>query len=151
MVTIITIIRVVTHDYIGLYRFFWRSRTVVISVRNFGCPCARDNQKSRRTTKNTSVVVRRTIINFLRPSWETRPHLIYLVPSTDNQKLGRTTNNNCKLVVRGTTIYFFLKTLVVIVVISIVVSSIRSSCHNYLGFFNEFSGSKSTNIVMVLF
>ncbi len=34
-------------------------------------------------------------------------NLIYLVPSTDNQKLGRTTRY-CNLVVRGTTIYFFL-------------------------------------------
>ncbi len=35
------------------------------SVRNFGCPCARDsgNQKSRRATKNTDAVVRRTTIN----------------------------------------------------------------------------------------
>ncbi len=34
------------------------------SVRNFGCPCARDNQTSRRTTKKTDAVVRRTTINF---------------------------------------------------------------------------------------
>ncbi len=40
---------------------------LLTSVRKFGCPCARDNQKSRRTTKNTDVVVRWTTINFYAP------------------------------------------------------------------------------------
>ena len=69
------------------------------SVRKFGCPCARDNQTSRRTTKNTDVVVRRTTINFHAPAVKLYP--ICLVPSI------RTTRN-CNLVVRGTTIYFSL-------------------------------------------
>ena len=78
---------------------------VYTSVRKFGCPCARDNQKCHRTTKNTNVVVRRTTINCYAPAVKLDP--IYLVPSVDNQKLGRTTRN-CHLVVRGTTIYFSL-------------------------------------------
>ena len=77
---------------------------LIISVRKFGCPCARDNQKSRRTTKNTDVVVRRTTINFHGQALKLDP--IYLIPSTDNLKLGRTTRN-CNLGVHGTTIYFF--------------------------------------------
>ena len=40
--------------------------------------------------------------------WKSTPAtIVYLVQSTDNQKLGRTTKN-CNLVVRGTTIYFSL-------------------------------------------
>ncbi len=89
--------------FIPMYNAFFHK--VPASVRKFGCPCARDNQKRRRTTKNTDVVVRRTTINFYAPAVKLDP--IYLVPSTDNQKLGRTTRN-CNLVVRGTTIYFSL-------------------------------------------
>ena len=85
-----------------------------ISVRNFGCPCDRDNKKSRRTTKNTDADVRRTTRNFPCPSCSQLFHapapshaLAYLVPSTDNQKLGRTTRI-LNLVVRGATIIFSL-------------------------------------------
>ena len=66
-----------------------------LSVRNFGCPCARDNQKSCLTTKNTDVVVQRTTMNFHTPS--VKLDSIYIAPSTDNQKLGQTTRN-CNLV-----------------------------------------------------
>ena len=65
--------------------------------------------KSRRTTKNTDVVVRRTTINFHAPAVKLYP--ICLVPSI------RTTRN-CNLVVRGTTIYFSLiRTLVMIIIL----------------------------------
>ena len=87
-------------------------KTVVTSVRNFGCPCARDNQKSLRTTKNTDAVVRWTTINFGAPAVKlNRNH--FMVYFMDNKKLGRTTSN-CNLLVRGTTVYFSLiRTLVV--------------------------------------
>ena len=62
---------------------------VIYSVWKFGCPCARDNQTSRWTTKNADVVVRWTTINFYTSAVKLDP--IYLVPSTDNQHLGRTT------------------------------------------------------------
>ena len=85
---------------------------LIISFRNFGCPCARDNQKSHRTTINIDVVVQPTIINFHVST--VKLEQIYLVPSADNQNLGRTTRK-CNLVVRGTTIYFFLiRTLLLI-------------------------------------
>ena len=80
-------------------RFYYHFISVMItippSVRNFGCPCARNNQKGHRTTTNTDAVVRRTTIKFPCPICETRlqPLIVYLVPSTDNQKLGRTTKH----------------------------------------------------------
>ena len=43
-----------------------------------------DNQKSRRTTKNTDVVVRRTTINFHAPAVKLYP--VYLVPSIRTTK-----------------------------------------------------------------
>ncbi len=78
----------------------------ISSVQNFGCPCARDNQKSRRTTKNTDAVIQQTTINFDAPAVKLN-RSNYLVPCSDNQKHERTTRY-CNLVVRGTTIYFSL-------------------------------------------
>ncbi len=49
-----------------------------------GCPCARDDQQSRRTTKNTDLVVRRATINFHVPAEKLHP--IYLVPSIRTTK-----------------------------------------------------------------
>ncbi len=57
----------------------------------YWCSCPTDNHK------------------FWRPS-STAVIIVYLVPCTDNQKLGRTTRN-CNPVVRGTIIYFFIRTL----------------------------------------
>ncbi len=86
---------------------------VTASVQNFGCLCAQENQKRCRITKNTDAVVQRKTINFDVQLWKsTSAIIIYLVPCTDTQKLGRTTRN-CNLVVRGTTTYFSLiRTLV---------------------------------------
>ncbi len=104
----VLLIRYQTH--IGLHSLGvvhrWNTKVRIASVRNFGCPCARDNQESRRTTKNTDAVVRRTIIKSVAKIYLCiRVHLY--IPSTDNQKLGRTTRN-LNLLVRGTTIYFSL-------------------------------------------
>ena len=52
----------VTYDGLALTPRLLR-HLVASSVLNFDCPCARDNPKSRRTTKNSHVVVRRTTIN----------------------------------------------------------------------------------------
>ncbi len=41
---------------------------VYTSVRKVGCPCARDNQKSCRTTRNNDAVVRRTTIHLYQNS-----------------------------------------------------------------------------------
>ncbi len=43
--------------------YYLHRRVKESSVRNVGCPCARDNQKRCRTTKNTDAVVRQTTIN----------------------------------------------------------------------------------------
>ncbi len=75
------------------------------SIRKIWLSVRRENQISRRTTKNTDVIVRRTTINFHAPAVKLDP--IYLAPNSDNQKRGLTTRN-CNLVVRGTTIYFSL-------------------------------------------
>ena len=61
---------------------------LLTSVGNFGCPCALDNQKCHRTTKNTDAVVQRTTINNIQNS-----PLYMCIPSTDKQKPGRTTRN----------------------------------------------------------
>ena len=66
-----------------------------------------DNQKSHRTTKNIDTVFWRTTMNL----WPKCSFKRVYIPSTDNQKLGRSTRN-CNLVVHGTTIYFsFIRTL----------------------------------------
>ncbi len=63
--------------------------------------------RAPRTTKTVAgqPKIRRTTINFHAQAVKLDP--IYLVLSTDNQKLGQTTRN-CNLVVHGTTIHFTL-------------------------------------------
>ncbi len=81
--------------YARLSSIWSMAYAAIASVRNFGCPCARDNQKSRRATKNTDAVVRRTTINFDAPavklilSHYCLPCSMYGQPKawTDNQKL----------------------------------------------------------------
>ncbi len=55
----------------------WGYQRVHISVQNFGC--ARDNQKSRWTTKNADAVVQRTTISFDAPAVKLN-HSHYCVP-----------------------------------------------------------------------
>ena len=74
-----------------------------ISVRNFGCPCERDNQKkSRRTTTKYWCSCPTDNHKSLA-----KGHLCTCILSKDIQKLGRTTKN-CNLVVRRRTVYISL-------------------------------------------
>ena len=86
---------------------------IMISFRNFGCPCARDNQKSRRTTTNTDGIIRQTTINFDFPAVKLNNSMINCLFHV------RTTKNldgQPEIVIRGITIYLFLiRTLIVIV------------------------------------
>ncbi len=58
----------------------WLEEVAMCSVRKFGCPCARDNQKNRRTTRNTDG--RRTTINFHAPA--VKFYLVTRIRTTKN-------------------------------------------------------------------